>query len=406
MFTKRNFLINCVDLRLKEKEISMLKLFKFFLSILIIICFLFLISYFLFHEKYLTRPNNEIKLKKLLANENHKFLINNNVAQYSSYIIQDSAIQDVNKIEAIVHFTHRHVKDFGSKENFTCILKVLSDDENADQIMELDAFESPKFYWRDNKKLIYNLNLKSFQGRTDLLDKIVVAIIWKHDFSNNVNVSFNSSSRVVLPYSLIKFQKPTIIKQIEPRMPAVSLCVPYTYAVSSQIFTWIDYHLSFGVKEITFYDATDNGTLTKLLKTKYDERINILPFKINLNDVCDLSPDDSLRKLCVDFFNDQFREKYSWRQRFEQLTSNDCFIYSKQKYEFIGYYDLDEFIFPRTSTLISNSSFYTCNTVSSICSVKPFSNNFYDYLNSLVEQHRNGRDRDKLGSIFLFLHYF
>ena len=84
----------------------------------------------------------------------------------------------------------------------------------------------------------------------------------------------------------------------------------------------------------------------------------------------------------------------------------------KQKYEFIGYYDLDEFVFPRTTGLIKDQqSTFTCNSISSICALTPFKNKFqanddnyiYNYLNFLIDKDLNGREKDKLRSI-LFNH--
>jgi hypothetical protein len=95
------------------------------------------------------------------------------------------------------------------------------------------------------------------------------------------------------------------------------------------------------------------------------------------------------------------------------LTSNDCFTVLKQKHEFIAYYDLDEFVFPRAleASKEFNKTEYSCESYASICSINPFQNRFkidrnevngnyfYNYLQFLIEKNRNGRDAEKLGSI-------
>jgi hypothetical protein len=186
-------------------------------------------------------------------------------------------------------------------------------------------------------------------------------------------------------------------------------------------------HLSFGVREIRIYDGVDNRTLTKYLRSLYgdDERITVMPFQISFTDLCDESVllkqfkeiDNELKEYfqnsCKFFYEMEFKDKYSTRGDHEQLTSNDCFTVLKQKYEFITYYDSDDYIFPRTIEPVKdfNTTTYSCNSFISICSINPFQNRFkinqnevngnyyYNYLQSLIKKNRNGRDIDKLGSI-------
>jgi hypothetical protein len=130
--------------------------------------------------------------------KNNQYMINNNLAQYSVYLIVH--LTSIT-IEAFVQFNNLYVnyKHFGSKENFTCVLKLLSDNDRIDDtFIELEPIDSPKFYWIINKKLIFNLDLKLLKTDYDekrdrdlMLKNIVVAIIWKHDYnklSNNVTV--------------------------------------------------------------------------------------------------------------------------------------------------------------------------------------------------------------------------
>jgi hypothetical protein len=98
------------------------------------------------------------------------------------------------------------------------------------------------------------------------------------------------------------------------------------------------------------------------------------------------------------------------RTRGGELNTNDCFSVLRYKHEFIAHYDLDEIIFPRSYDNIKDfyekKSNYDCKNHNKICSLNPFTfknsgndNYFYDYLNSLIEIERNGRDREKLRSI-------
>ena len=383
--------------------------------------------------------NNLTKSSKKYA-LNREFLINNNLAQYSSYLIvdQDELTQKtIYRIEAIVHFNYKYIKDFGGKENFTCVLKLLGHgNRQEDIVIELEATDSPKLYWNDNKKLIYNFDLDLLKkNSTDeigtILKNIVVAIIWKNDFNKNLDMNsftlLNDASSV-LPYNLIKFQIPSIIESIIPRLKAVGFCVHYIYSIPSNLKHWTNLHLSFGVRELMMYDAVSTN-LSKYIKTVFgnDERITVYPFDIEFNDLCnekilfqqfeEMNITNQVKEYfirsCKTMYDSEFSEKIHWRLNFEQLTSNDCFTIMKEKYEFIGYYDLDEFVFPRTIENViefnsNNTPYYSCNSFDTICSNKPFQiisnkendeNFFYNYLQTLIEKNRNGRDLNKLGSI-------
>ena len=384
--------------------------------------------------------NKLVSLKtKTSFTPNMKFVINNNLAQYSSYLIIDQdekSGKEIYKVEALVHFQYKYVKDFSGKENFICVLKLLSyGDRKEELVYELEAFDSPKFYFNENKKLIYNLDLNLFKSLNAsdpyfLLQHIIVAIIWKFDFNKSLDINnflILNDSLNILPYSLIKFQIPTIIQSRIPRLKTVGFCVHYIYKIQPQVKQWIDLHLLFGVKEIMIYDAVENRSLTRFVKNIYkdDDRITVNAFDISLNDLCNETIlfdqfeglnisrklKDYMKKSCKEVYDLEFRERFHWRGQHEQLTVNDCFTVMKQKYEFIGYYDLDEFVFPRTIENIKyfniKMNYYTCNSFSRICSNKPFENKFksydvnffYNYLQSLIEKNKFGRDLNKLGQI-------
>jgi hypothetical protein len=237
-----------------------------------------------------------IDLQDKYAINNH-YVINNNLAQYSAYLIVN---QNNVTIEAFVQYNHKYVnyEHFGSKENFTCVLKLQNGEGNEDFI-ELETVDSPKFFKPKNKKLIFNLDFKllksDYDEKTDrdlILKNVVVAIIWKYDYDKLLNsVTVVNNQRIVLPYSLIKYQIPSIIYSQIPRLKTVSSCVHYTYANVPYLKQFIDMHLSFGIREIRIYDGVDNRTLTKYLRSLYggDDRITVMPFHISFDDLCDES---------------------------------------------------------------------------------------------------------------------
>ena len=126
------------------------------------------------------------------------------------------------------------------------------------------------------------LSLPSFN-----LERIVIAVIWKQDFNKSIDINslkkeilHENKSIVSLPNSLIKFQIPTIIKTLNPRLPFVGLCVHYTYNMPSYILNWIDYHITFGIHQLILYDATDNSILTRKISSYYgkNDRVIVKPY--------------------------------------------------------------------------------------------------------------------------------
>ena len=377
-------------------------------------------------------------------NQNYEYLVNNNLAQYSSYIIIDKNDQNdtIYTIEVFVQLNVKRVKKYGSMDNFTFVIKFLGNKHHLEEIVELKPTFSPVFHWNYNMKFILNFTYP--YKRFFYINRMLVAVIWKYDFDKNLDIynftkTLNISeapNQTTLPYSLIKFQRPTIINVMQPRLPSVSFCIHYTYEIPAQIFNWIDFHFSFGVNEIMIYDPLNDKSLTKILRDKYgnDKRLTILPYNITIDDICSYRAlfkqykqiilsdklKDFLNKSCHEYYKTKFSERVTERRHHEQLTVNDCLTVLNKKHEFIGYYDLDEFVFPRSFDSIKDfyekKSSYTCDKRKLICALHPFTNRFkpkrldaskrnyyYNYLNSIIEKNLNKRDINNLGSI-RFLH--
>ena len=366
--------------------------------------FLFLATIFIliFESKLFDQPKVVfVSLQEQIDYKNNQFMQNNNLMQYSAYLIIDS--KNEAKIEAFIQFNHKYEKNFENKSDFICLMKF------NDKIIELETVETPKFYWNDNKKFIFNY--KHYNGSliNTTTGKIGIAVIRIKDFSKKLKFpSEDPVSGFVLPYSMIKYQTPKIIIPTLPRLKSMGLCVHYSYNVPNQLTNWLDLHLSFGVSHIILYDATVGKNLTKLIEEKgySKEQVIIKEFNIQKDFLCRNETlncntskcNDLLLKSCHQFYEHEFKEKYHWRNKHEQLTSNDCFTELSQIVEFIGYYDLDEIVFPRSELAFNRSAKHTCDQFSTICSQTPF-NNFYSYLHSLIKAQQDDRDINQFGSI-------
>jgi hypothetical protein len=355
--------------------------------------------------------------KKNIYVPSHEYLINNNIAQYSCYkVISKDEYDVINySIEVLVQFRKKLPKTHYPTRDFIGLLK-LSDNE---EVIELEPFESPKFYLNSAKKFIFKINPDAI----DFNKIVAVAAILKNDFSKTLDLKtfenfFNlepaENLDISLPYSFIKYQKPALIQSTEPRIPSVSLCVHYTYAIPPQIITWFNQHLSFGVKEIMIYDGLEDGRLKKYLKKHFgtDERITVMPYAFDRDNLCkennnfNLSEKSSLflKHSCNHFYHTAFEHKIQYRFYHEQVSSNDCFSVLSKKYEFIGYHDLDEFIYPMNlnyANFYEEQKLFFCENESkkSICSMKPLTNYFnsnilsenhlYNYLISIISKNNS-----------------
>ena len=337
---------------------------------------------------------------------NHNYIINNNIAQYSSYLLENNeGIQ----AEIFIQYQLKYKINYENINDYICLVKLVN--LKKEETIEIKPSYSPRFYWEINKKLIFKFKRENFEIKFNLKD-IHLAVIRVDDYDRNLEYNefmdkidlLNFTKPIVLPYFLINFQIPTILKIFEPRLESISYCVHYTYSISKEnLKYWIDTHLSFDVKEILFYDATDGELLTSYLNTLNDERLSVLPYRIEFDNFCKYvtrnqypkNLNNFLLKLCKMFHQYGFKEKVKWRAKHDQLTSNDCFTQMSQKYELVGYYDLDEFIYPR-----SFNSFDAINCSLNFCSLKPFQNSLHSYFKTIAYAYAGSKDPKKINSIY------
>ena len=319
--------------------------------------------------------------------------------------------------------------------NFSCLVKSVVDES----IVEIETFYKPLMFDKKAGKLIFKLNSKH---KIDL-NELVVAVIWKQDYNKSLVLKEfiknfdekNSNNRVILPFELIKYQIPTIIQSITPRLPSVDLCIHYTYEVPYFIINWIDNNLRFGIRKIMFYDGTYKSKLTKQIRNYYGEnkKLIIRPYDMTFESLCHpsillkqfeyLNLNDKIKKYltdsCKDFFNGKFIDKHKFRSFHEQVSVNDCFTVLKEQYEFIAHFDLDEFIFPRNyktdEDFYKKNVSYSCDDgANKICPMKVFSNSFesersdqtndnyfYNYLMEIIKKEITNKQKlSQLGSIY------
>jgi hypothetical protein len=363
---------------------------------------------------------------KLIQNNlySHTFIVNNNLAQYSSYITKN---ENGYLIEIYFFMNLVQVVNGGLIETYSCLLQWLNQN-GTENIIKVKAISSSPYYFENNRMVkfeITNRDIRRYLHLNFKIENVQVAIIRKDDYDTNLSenelnkrlefVDTFNFTKIALPYSLIKYQKPIFFDGRINITKTIAACIPYSYGSTlPNIENWIDFHLKFGMEEIMFYDSTTTELIKSLLnsdKYKNEKRLKVKPYRISYNDVCSLEGlaqssfikvDEILQTNCKHFFNREFKEFIAGRTKHEQITSNDCLTQMSKTHEFVSNYDLDEFVFPRTRNITATPEF-SCDDKKSVCSVKPFewsNNTYYSYLDTLIEKYKKGRERDKLTTIY------
>jgi hypothetical protein len=142
-------------------------------------------------------------------------------------------------------------------------------------------------------KIVFEVN-KEITKELDL-NKVLLAVIWQNDYDEKLDLNeFKTTEsnyykkRIVLPFSLIKYQIPTILKPVEPRLPSIGFCVHYIYSFPPYLKNWIDIHLYLGGREIVIYDETENNQIVEFIKINYGEnnKITVRPYEISFDNLC------------------------------------------------------------------------------------------------------------------------
>jgi hypothetical protein len=203
---------------------------------------------------------------KLIQNNlySHTFIVNNNLAQYSSYITkyEHSYLIEIYFFMNVVQGVDGHF----SIENFSCLLKWLNPN-GTENIIEAKAISSSPYYFGNNRMVkfeIKNRDIRRYLHLNFKIENVQVAIIRKDEYDKNLsenelnkNLQFVDTpnfTKTVLPFSLIKYQKPILFDGRVNLTKTIAACITYSYGSTlSNSEIWIGFHLKFGIEEIMLY---------------------------------------------------------------------------------------------------------------------------------------------------------
>jgi hypothetical protein len=128
---------------------------------------------------------NSNQVQRINYTKNYKYIINNNIAQYSSYIIKET--DEFKNTTYRISFLFQlsllsEDKLFPRKENFLCLIK--SKNLNNAKYVKLEPLSMLLKTKHKSKKVTCKAK---FLDSLDLKE-LVVAIIWKPDFNETLNL--------------------------------------------------------------------------------------------------------------------------------------------------------------------------------------------------------------------------
>ena len=191
-------------------------LIKIYLSVICASICLYSYYYNYVYMRHQNIKKEKIKLNKNYFASNYKFVINNNLAQYSSYIITKGENDKINyKIEVLFLKSFKYNMTVLLKD-YKCILKYKIN--KFEETIELNAERIFKFNSNGMNKLSFKLNMELFKAYLEKpkdfdINRLICAVILKNDYkiTNQIpKLNYRNKKRshlpLILPYFLIKFQ--------------------------------------------------------------------------------------------------------------------------------------------------------------------------------------------------------
>ena len=321
----------------------------------------------------------------------NKWMINNQIFQYSSYIL----IKNNKPYHVVSLLMIKIAVDFKLLE-LKCLIKSIK----TGRIYKFDIVNTVDFVGAIKQvKCLIDVDMED-------LNDLLVAIINNDDFkveSDEDQISKElGKSYYTLPESLINFQIPTKVFVPNKKFPEIAICVHYSYGIPlNKILKWLQYHHKIGIKKIVLYNLYDLDE-TKIHE-KFDKSfVDIRPYNIDYEALCDSKRlksiyeklgkvkyqimKDECEEVFYRFFDNPFYDHLN-RWNHELVTSNDCYSSLQPIYDFVAYYDYDEIIHPRS---LNASKTLECTT-HEICDLQQ-KIDIYSYLNRLIMKNHVSRN--------------
>jgi hypothetical protein len=336
-----------------------------------------------------------------------KWIINNQVYQYSSYLIKTNRTAS---IEAIIGL-RKHFSTNFIKSRFRCLVKSLDDHGDL-------SFTVSEIY---NYSIVTKKVICVLRKTNTLSPTISIAVVNLDDYVNDDDMAVFRADKIKdnviqLPKYTIVYQTPVRISKQKKKEPSMAHCVHLAYNINhydiKKILTWMGFQKQFGISKVIIHDANQNSLFHDQLYSTFDRSfLEIRPYKIEYEAICDQLFLDHYKRtnlllytLLKDNCEDAYYKFFSNpianagnRWKHQKINANDCYTHFKYTYELVSLYDFDELIYPRN--FVTNSSSITefsCHHVNGFCKFQQ-QLTLYDYVKNVVRQ--SGR-RTKWSSVY------
>jgi hypothetical protein len=331
---------------------------------------------------------------------NHEWIVNNNIMQYSSYIIFQDNYKVV--IESLVIAIQQQ-----SHQQFKCVLKYTNDTikvyDTKAQFPIVQQIKHP-----NGRIMIEAYRSKCEFVTSDPIDRqSLVAIVDSKDFYFDRTESDFQNKK--LSFSHLKYQLPTFINATMPKMKAVAHCIHMVYDLEfnkhkDSLSQFFDIITDLKVDQARIYIYRHHSLVDLRLKEKY-KFLSIVYHEAVHHRVCQLEiynlnrrPDSDISKYshdqCMLGFKKYFQviEMPQVKALHDKLNMNDCYLNFRYSYEIVTNYDFDEFIWPHRSTFGEIDTHYSAigDDLKSICKhEQPLGLDAYEHESVLLSKHRN-----------------
>jgi hypothetical protein len=358
-------------------------------------------------NKFETNQKNEIYL-------NNQWLFNNNIFQYSAYLIRQSNSDKV-RIESIVLTVGFDIRT----DNVQCVLR------------------KPNGIWKLHRVLKYFMFTENLGHPSGSILGKMYKIICEYqveqefdDYSSSIAIieknrykpelqDFDGENKI-LSYSYLHLQIPKIIDARLAKQKKIAHCVHTVYDLDvittpkavipgenkrfQSMVHFLNMQFDLGIDIIRIYIKRQRANTDFLLSKKYhDKNLSILHYPLSYAEICKKQIDDKEKygdSVAHDYLFKQCQNGYmrffqaitvsgTWTMH-EKITTNDCFINFKYTHEYVTNYDFDELILPHDSAMGHLQANYgnMSATDTSVCQHKPVDFDLYKHTVNLFNKNQ------------------
>jgi hypothetical protein len=369
---------------------------------------------------------------------NNEWLINNNIIQYSSYVILKS--QNQTRIESIIILIEPDATpdlmsnpmspDPVSVSSLRCVVK--SKDDNLEFHTVTELYHHVENIQHTNFNLMGKMykvscHIETNSDKPDDYTHWTVAIIENKAFDETLD-RFDED-RKISPVSYIQFQVAKKIDGRKAKKKAVAHCVHSVYdldAITStssvtndnqrlkSMTNFLNLQYSVSMGNIRIYIKRQRSNTDFLLTEIFNDprKFTLIHYPLSYAELCkkpiefiENHPNskayDHMYKQCRLAYKLYFQALVvpgTWNMH-EVITSNDCYINFRYLYEFVTNFDFDELIIPHRSRMGDKQTYYhkmDANNVS-MCHAEPVKFDIYNYSSHLFQRY----SANNVGAILL-----